>query len=141
MRQESTLSVNADLSVLSDVREFLLSFIQALKLDKSEVYDLELAIDEAVTNIILHGYQDQSGTIEVTAILDNETLEIRLRDNARQFDPTSIPRPSLDTPAEQRPSGGGVGVFLMHKGLDCISYRVTSSGGNELSMFKNVSKA
>lgn len=140
MRQESTLSVNADLSVLSEVREFLVSFIEALNLDTSAVYDLQLAVDEAVTNIILHGYQNQGGTIDVTAILDDDTLEIRLRDNARQFDPTTIPRPDLDTPAEQRPSGGGVGVFLMHKGLDCMTYRVTASGGNELSMFRNVSK-
>jgi serine/threonine-protein kinase RsbW len=100
------------------------------------IEDLTLAIDEAVTNIIIHGYQGVPGIIELEVRRDGERLLVTIRDQAPLFDPTTVPRPDLSIPLDRRPFGG-MGVHLMRESLDGIHYRALPGGGNELTLVKN----
>ena len=60
--------------------------------------DVLLAVDEAATNVVVHGYQGREGVIEIEVLREGDALVIRLRDEAEPFDPTSLPPPDLAVP-------------------------------------------
>lgn len=133
--QECHLEIDAKLSVLSEVREFIKRPALSLGFDDRAIHSMQLAVDEAVTNIIIHGYGSQGGPIKITTLIDDDALVIRLLDKAKHFDPTTLPPPDLSKPPEERPAGG-VGVFLMREAMDQLTYHPASGGGNELIMVK-----
>lgn len=129
------LVVAADISELETLQRFVEATARRLRLDESTCFDLELAITEAVTNIILHGYAGQPGRIELRIIPRGADIEVRLRDQAPRFDPTTVPPALIDLPLEQR-QPGGLGLHLMRHLTDELRYRVTLAGENELRMVK-----
>jgi serine/threonine-protein kinase RsbW len=92
-------------------------------------------VNEVATNIIVHGYEDQVGIIEVEIGREGDSMIIRLRDQASPFDPTRVPAPDLSLPLEERPLGG-VGVYLTMKLMDEVIHLVPPEGGNELILVK-----
>jgi len=99
--------------------------------------DLVLAVDESATNIIMHGYRGQPGDIEVEIRRAPDAVVIYLRDRAPPFDPTRLPAPDVTLPLEQRPIGG-LGVYLTRQLMDSVTHRLTSQGGNELTLIKKI---
>lgn len=94
---------------------------------------MRLAVDEAVTNIITHGYNGP-GDIELDRTAEGSDLIVRLRDQAPLFDPAFAPPVDLSPPGE-RDNPGGFGVFLMRSVMDEILHQATKTG-NELKMIK-----
>ena len=130
-----SLRVAADVGQLAAIRAFVEQQAQALGADPETIYDLILAVNEVATNIIVHGYRRQPGTIEIALRRRGDTIEIRLRDQARLFDPTRVPAPDLTLPLHTRPIGG-MGVHVTRQIMDAMRYRVTPEGGNELTLVK-----
>lgn len=103
----------------------------------NQIDDLVLAADEAATNIMMHGYRidasSNAAVVEVEIVFRDPVLSVRLRDQAPPFDPTTLPViDELPPLAERGP--GGLGVFLIRKTMDEISYRRTPDGWNELTL-------
>lgn len=128
-----SLKVRADLDQLSRIREHAIKSATALGVLPSAFDDVRLAVDEAVTNIITHGYNGP-GDIELDLTAEGSDLIVRLRDQAPAFDPASAPPIDLSPPGE-RENPGGFGLFLMRSVMDDIPYKVTTTG-NELTMTK-----
>lgn len=120
---------------LNDIREFLESAILTLGGDSDVAGDLVLAVNEAVTNSLLHGYDDRPGPIMVCVEADGNDILVRLSDDAALFDPTTVPPPDINLPIEDRPLGG-LGVHMMRQLADELSYRVADEGTNELTFIK-----
>jgi anti-sigma regulatory factor (Ser/Thr protein kinase) len=99
------------------------------------VHDAALATDEAVCNIIGHGYAGESGQIELCVERSGRDLLVRIRDQAPAFDPTAYPAPDLTVPLEQR-RPGGFGIYLMRRVMDDVSYRSMPDGRNELLLVR-----
>lgn len=97
--------------------------------------ELVMAVNEAVTNVIVHGYDGQAGMIEIEVQNSGDQLVICLRDQAPLFDPTNNPEPDVTAPLETRGSGG-MGIHMMRHFTDDLQYRVTADGHNELSLLK-----
>ena len=133
----ASLRVAAKLENLAAIRRFVEEAATALGIDLATVTDTVLAVDEAASNIVVHGYRDQPGPIEVKVKRGRDTLVICLRDEASPFDPTSIPAPDLTVPLEQRATGG-MGIHLIRQIMDKVTHRVTSQGGNELLLMKRL---
>ena len=129
------LHIPADLQQLAKVRGFIRAYCTQWISDAALIEDIALAVDEAVTNTIVHGYAGQAGEIHVSLTGSADKLEVCLRDTAAPFDPTRLPPPDLSLPFEQRPLGG-MGVYLMLDIMDEITHRVTETGGNELILTK-----
>jgi serine/threonine-protein kinase RsbW len=127
--------VAADVAQLAAIRAFVEQHAQALGVGESAIYDLILAVNEVVTNIVIHGYRRQPGEIEIDLRRQGDAIEIRLRDQARLFDPTRVPAPNLNLPLHKRPLGG-MGVHVTRQIVDAMRYRVTPEGGNELTLVK-----
>jgi len=128
------LEIVADLGKLSKIRKFVVDSATTLGVDPAAFDDLRLAVDEAVTNILTHGY-DGSGNIELDICADGSDLIIRLRDAAPLFDYTLAASPEPG-PAEERESPGGFGLFLIRNAMDKLVHRELENG-NELTMIKS----
>ena len=127
------LELTADLGKLSRIRDFVGEAVVALGIDASALDDLLLAVDEAVTNILIHGYGGP-GEIELEISVYGADALIRLRDQAPAFDADFDHMVDLRAPGgRQKP--GGLGLYLIQNAMDKVSHRVVD-GGNELTMTK-----
>lgn len=99
--------------------------------------ELVFAINEAITNVLVHGYQGQPGHIVVEVRRDDATLAVCLHDQAQPFNPTAVPTPDTTLPLAQR-QPGGLGVHLMRQFTHQMQHRVRPEGGNELKLVKQL---
>jgi anti-sigma regulatory factor (Ser/Thr protein kinase) len=128
-------SFPARFDILDDIREFVGQIARAGGFTEREVYSLQLAADEAATNIIEHAYAGvQEGRIGVDCEFRNDTFVVVMRDTGRAFDPASVRPPNIKGDLSQRKIGG-LGLYLMRKLMDQVSYE-SSGGGNTLTMIK-----
>jgi serine/threonine-protein kinase RsbW len=93
------------------------------------------AVDEAASNIIIHGYKGKPGEIEIAVNREGDNLVVRLRDHAPHFNPNNYPMPDLTLPLKKRPLGG-LGIYFIRHFSDEVRYRVNEKGGNELTLVK-----
>lgn len=129
------IKVKAKLQNLAKIHNFVKTHASVIGMDPDAIYDLRLAIEEAVTNIVNHGYQGMDGYIEVEISGEDNYFVLRLRDNASPFDPTQVSAPDLSESLFTRDSGGA-GILLMEQSVDKISYLRSIDGKNELSLYK-----
>ena len=122
---------------LAAIRDFVETRATELGADADVIYEITAAVDEAATNVIIHGYHDQGGPLEIEVEAQEGTLIVRLRDQAAPFDPTTIPAPDLSQPLEDRPLGG-MGFHIIRKYTSSVSYREIPGGGNELTMVRKI---
>lgn len=123
-------------SSLEGISEFARDACQEAGLDDTACYAVELAVDEACSNIIDHAYGAEGlGDIEITSLIDEQGLTIIMRDFGKPFDPSKVRKPRLKVPLNQVDSSG-LGVFLMHRMMDEVNYEFTRSNGNILTMVK-----
>jgi serine/threonine-protein kinase RsbW len=132
----SSLRISAELENLSVVRDFVAQQAMIRGADQDALYDVILAVDEAITNIVVHGYRDRAGEIEIEIRREGDALVVCLRDEAAPFDPHSVPPPDLSLSLEDRPIGG-MGIYIMKQLMDRVIHRVPPQGGNELTLVKN----
>jgi len=82
-----------------------------------------LAVDECATNVIRHAYHGESGRdVEIRFYPDGDELAVEVLDEGDSVDPRSMPRVDLERYASERRKGG-LGVHLMGKIMDSVSYR------------------
>lgn len=133
--QPLVLEVSASVDELAAVRAFVRDSSAQMGADADCTADMVQAVDECVTNVIVHGYRDQAGVVRVEVSPSDGKLVIRLSDSAPPFDPTQVPAPDVSRPLRER-RGGGLGVFLARDLTDEMSYRRTAAG-NELTLIKD----
>jgi anti-sigma regulatory factor (Ser/Thr protein kinase) len=132
-----TLRVEAELVNLEAIRRHVEGVAAALKVNPKTIPDVLLAVNEMATNVIVHGYQGQPGSIELDIERDRNNLVIRLRDHAPPFDPTLVPPPDVTLPLYKRPLGG-MGIYLTRRLMDKVIHRVTHDNGNEVTLIKSL---
>jgi anti-sigma regulatory factor (Ser/Thr protein kinase) len=122
---------------LVEISDFVAKSAQEAGLDSKAVYAVRLAVDEACTNIIEHGYGgESSGKIECSCDIDPHGLTIKLRDWGIAFDPDAVPEPNFDVPLEKL-KARGAGLYLMRKLMDEVQFTFQEKKGNLLVMVKN----
>ena len=135
MDRTRVLRIPAEMNQLAVLQQFVEEQVRLLEVESSAVYDVLLAVDELAMNIVVHGYRDERGTIEVEMRTVGDALEVRLRDQAPPFDPTRVPTPDTTLPLELRPPGG-MGILLVRHFMDSMVHRILPEGGNELILIK-----
>lgn len=126
---------SADLESLSAMRHFVRGAAENSGPDAQTVADMVLAVNEATTNVVLHGYRGEPGTIEIEVGSEGDDLVVCLRDWSPPFDPAQVPDRDVAEPLEQRPLGG-LGIFMMRRLTDKVIYRSRPDGSNELILIK-----
>ncbi len=122
---------------LAEIRRLIESAVVCLWEPGEVVTELVIAINEAVTNVLVHGYQGQPGHMVVKVSRDNAALRVCLQDQAWPFNPTAVPTPDITLPLAQR-QPGGMGVHLMRQFTHRLQYRALPEGGNELVLVRQI---
>jgi serine/threonine-protein kinase RsbW len=133
----ASLRLPAKLENLTAIRRFVDETAAGLGIDRATVADIVLAVDEAASNVVLHGYRGQPGSLEVEVKRGRNALVICLRDEAPPFDPTTVPAPDLAAPLEQQ-AVDGMGMHLIRQIMDSVIHRTSPQGGNELLLVKRL---
>lgn len=134
--------ISADLARVAELRALVRGVLDALDPNADDACqdDLVQAIDEAATNTIRHGYAGRPGWLEVTIDRVADRLVITVEDEARPFDPTTVPEPDLSVPPEAR-TPGGMGVHLIRQATDDVRHEPRPGGGNILTMTRRLDKS
>ena len=132
---EKRFELNASSEVLSPFRKELRQILTHARWEKKTTEEILLAVDEALTNIIRHAYQDGKGKMAVSVTVADDRIEIVLEDWGKKFDPTQVPSPELP---RNRP--GGLGVHFIRTIMDQMVYEDPGSGGNRLRLIKYKTK-
>ena len=131
-----TQRFSCSLNNLERICDFITECAKEAGLDESEMYAVQLAVDEASTNIIEHGYgQECPSRIDVTCEVLADGLKVMIYDDAAPFDPTVLPEPDVNVSLEEvKPRG--LGIYLMRKMMDEVHYESSQDKGNTLTMIK-----
>ncbi|MGD8586292.1 MAG: ATP-binding protein [Chloroflexota bacterium] len=129
----------ATLDDLASIREYVRGAAASGGLAGVDLEELIVAVNEATSNIIRHGFRGRPANIKVVVACDPEAVEVILRDEGPAFDPDSAPRPDTSLSLAERPFGG-MGVQLMRELCDELHYRREPAGGNELRLMKKLSQ-
>ena len=137
---ESRLVVPARYDRIKQVCDFVEAAADGAGLDETSKFHCQMAVDEACTNIIEHGYEGEDrGQIEAVCSAAPGVLRIELRDQARPFDINKVPEPRLNVPLEES-TVGGLGVHFIKKMMDEVTFS-REIGTNRLVMVKRKSGA
>ena len=121
--------------LLAATRAMIGNFAQRLGFSDVQCGQISLAVDEALCNVINHGYgREPSGRIwmSVWEVPGEPTsIKVVIEDLARQVDPATIRSRDLD---DVRP--GGLGVFIIREIMDEVVYELRPEGGMRLTMIK-----
>ena len=130
-------AVPADPAQLTVLTEFLREFGSAAALAPAHVGTLELALEEIFLNIAMHGSEPGiAPRVEVSLHLGTDAVTMTVEDDGPQFDPLSLPPPDVTASLADR-RVGGLGVFLVRKLMDTVSY-ARVAGHNQLRMSKRL---
>jgi serine/threonine-protein kinase RsbW len=100
---------------------------------------LQLAADEAASNIVEHAYANMNnGEIRITCDTRGKEIIITMHDDGIPFDPSDVKPPNLKADLSERQIGG-LGIYLMRKLMDEVRYESKRGAGNLLTMRKRKS--
>jgi len=133
---ENKLSIPARLSELSVLRAVIMEFI-GTALDETDRGRVVLAIDEAVSNVIVHGYKcDESRIIDIEMRSDPDSFTFIISDLAEQFNPLESSIPDIEQYHEEGQSSG-LGVDIYRRIMKA-RYELDTNGGNRLILIKEI---
>jgi serine/threonine-protein kinase RsbW len=131
-----TVSFPGRFESLPRISEFVSHAARSAGLSDKAIYAVQLAVDEACSNIIDHAYGGEDrGSMECSVVVDDQGLTVILRDSGNPFDPQNVPNPQVNVPLENLKQRG-VGVYLMRMMVDEIHYEFSPEGGNILTLVK-----
>lgn len=137
------MGLNARLTLQNDVQQvtWLATFVgdvcELVNLDASATMKLNLAVEEAVVNVMNYAYpQGTVGDISIEAQIDNAQLKFIITDSGVPFDPTTREEADTQTTLEERPIGG-LGIHFVRQLMDSVSYE-RIDGTNVLTLCKKL---
>jgi len=135
--KEHCLTVPGRFESLAQIAEFVGAVVRDAGWDEDEVFHVQVAVDEACSNIIEHAYGSGSaGDVKLTCcIQDQGDLVISIHDHGKPFDPSAVPEPPVGADLENLPEGG-LGLYFMRRLMDQVDFHFDAQRGNELTMIK-----
>lgn len=130
-----TLTVPGRYDRLEQICNFVAEAAVTAGLDEMASNRCQLAVDEACTNVIEHGYGGEDrGQIEISCDTRPGELTIVIRDWARRFDPDGVAAPQLGANVDDMKIGG-LGLYFMRQVMDAVEFSY-DGGGNRLTLVK-----
>jgi len=134
----SKITFDANFDNLDEIRDFVGEAARQVGFSDKEIYSIQLAADEASSNIIEHAYAGiTDGKLEIECDAFDGGLKIVMRDQGKSFNPSSVPEPNVKADLSERKIGG-LGMYLMRKLMDEVTYESSAGSGNVLIMVKRM---
>ena len=122
---------------LAKIGAFVVQAAKEAGLDEKATYAVELAVDEACSNIIEHAYGGEGkGEISCSCQITANGLTIVLKDQGRPFKPDKVPSPNVKVPLNKL-NPRGAGLYLIRNMMDDVQFKFSKDEGNVLTMSKN----
>lgn len=132
-----TLIIQNEISELNRVAAFIEEIGEELHLSPALVMNLNLVLEEAVSNIILYAYPKKMGQeITINIHKHDQMLVFTLTDEGVEFDPTKAGEVDVTLSSEERPIGG-LGIFLIKKIMNEVEYQ-RIDGTNVFTLKKEI---
>ena len=133
VHSDNTLIMENRIQELDKLEPFLSHFFEQKSIDMSLLPQLDLALEEAVTNVIMYAYPEgEKGTAELTLDVVDGHIHATLSDSGVPFDPLQRPDVDLDVSLEER-AIGGLGIHLIKEIMSEVGYEY-KDGKNVLKM-------
>ena len=117
------LIIKNEITEISKLVTFIETIGEELGLSPALVMSLNLALEEAVSNIILYAYPKEfNQDISIEAVKENNALIFTITDTGVEFDPTKGGDVDITLTVEDRPIGG-LGIFLIKKIMNEVEYK------------------
>jgi serine/threonine-protein kinase RsbW len=129
------LQINSDTKLLRKVEKLSAQVARYAMLNESESDDLAIVTTELVNNAIHHGnHNNPEKKVSIVFLVNSKYIEIRIKDEGRGFNPTSLKNPLAP---ENLLSESGRGIFLIKYLMDRIDFNFTKTG-TETIVIKNL---
>ena len=134
---EKKLVIKNDITEISKLAIFIEELSEELALAPELTFNLNLVLEEAVSNVILYAYgEEKQKEITLLANMSDNNLTFVLTDYGKEFDPTKVPDADVTLSAEEREIGG-LGIFLIRQIMNTVEYQ-RIDGKNVLTMRKEL---
>jgi len=130
------IHINPDMVYIKVLNSRLEGFLEKNHLSSENQFQIQLALEEAVANIIEHGRVE--GQIHIQCHYDKEKIRIQIEDQGIPFDPTNIKQPDTVSRLEER-KPGGLGIYFIKKYMDEVDYQYQDHK-NVLTLVKYLGK-
>ena len=131
----ATLTITGAYQSLAAIGQFVTHWAIESGLNERAVYAVQMAVDEACSNIIEHAYGGEGkGDIYLHCLKLDDGLQVTIRDRGRPFNPDLVAAPDIHAPLEERDEGG-LGLFLMKELMDDVAFEF-GADGNTLILVK-----
>ena len=138
LSDEEQLTLTSHIQELDHLKPFLENFFHHNNLDTAFLSSVNLALEEALANVIMYAYpKDAQGEVTLSAKVNGEGILMEIKDMGAPFDPLQQPEANLDVPLEERQIGG-LGIHLIKEIMDEVEY-ARVGGRNVLKMRKKLS--
>ena len=132
MKEDRELVIRAVAEDIPKAVEFIGMTLRSFGISSRKALGVELAVEEACTNVVLHGYRGEGGYIKISCSSSDSRIAVNLEDAGVTFDPTKRPGPNLVDDVDKRPIGG-LGIYLIRSFVDGLGYEF-KDGKNNLAM-------
>jgi anti-sigma regulatory factor (Ser/Thr protein kinase) len=139
MAHSSDHTIPSRFASIGDACAFVVAGAEQAGFSVDELFRIELACDEACTNIIEHAYGGENvGEIRITWCIDDKTFTITMVDDGLPFDPDSVPPPEVPGDRDDLDGLkiGGLGIYFMRNLMDEVRFSIDEHQGNTIVMIK-----
>ncbi len=137
MKLQRSITLPNDIEKVPVLAEFVDEVCEIVGFDMSTTMGINLALEEAVVNVMSYAYQPGTmGNVNIEAIANETRLKFIISDWGTPFDPTAEKEVDTTLSAEERPIGG-LGIHLVRQIMDSINYE-RIDGMNVLTLRKKL---
>ncbi|MDO5328633.1 MAG: SpoIIE family protein phosphatase [Coriobacteriia bacterium] len=116
------IEVKAKTKSLTEITNFVDDYLKDYNCNFETIENINVAIDEIFSNIVKHGYDDETKDVEIEIKVDElNRIVITFIDEAKKFNPLDIEEPDTTLSAEECDIGG-LGIFMVRKMMDEVNY-------------------
>ena len=137
MSTNKTVQITNQRDQIDTVRKFFDDYSKENKLTEKTVHDIQMALDELLTNIVNYGYEDSDEhKIDVRFGINDDAVRVEIIDDSKPYNILEQENPDISLSVEDKPIGG-LGIFLIKKLMSNVDY-YTKEGKNHLVMTKEL---
>lgn len=118
-------------------RVVVAAFVSQLDPTLEELSDIKTAVSEAVTNAIIHGYENQTGYVKISCYIENSTVTIKVIDDGRGIEDIERAREPLFT-SKPELERSGMGFTVMESFMDEVIVNSNNESGTEVTLIKTL---